>query len=255
MKSVDRVGVEDVLVRGAQRAPRRRCRAARSGASPRTTRSSFHARLSDVLHAAVRAARAKRRNEVRRIAANSTRPWRKRFHPAAVRTCRRSPIRSRTRASGPSIARKARQDRSGLLLLVGVGVPAELEIDTPHIVGLAMQQYRLPGMERRVEPEPALGRETPDVMRMSAIRKRSRNTCPSLSESEQPTHRAARAVGDDQPVGVERVIAVGRLRSRQRRAPSTAARRRRLALCQRSIDAEPCAPDRRGTPRSSIAAD
>ena len=52
-----------------------------------------------------------------------------------------------------------RQDALGLLLLVGVGVPAELEVDAPDVVGLPVQQRRLVRMERRIEPEPALRRE------------------------------------------------------------------------------------------------
>ena len=34
--------------------------------------------------------------------------------------------------------------RSGFLLLVGVGVPAELEVHAPHVVGLLVQQHALP---------------------------------------------------------------------------------------------------------------
>ena len=35
----------------------------------------------------------------------------------------------------------------------------KLQIDPPDIVGLLVQQRRAPGMERRIEPEPALGRK------------------------------------------------------------------------------------------------
>ena len=52
-----------------------------------------------------------------------------------------------------------RHDPLGLPLLVRIGVPAELEVDAPDVVGLAVQQRRLVRMERRIEPEPALGRE------------------------------------------------------------------------------------------------
>ena len=47
----------------------------------------------------------------------------------------------------------------GLLLGFDVGIGAELQIDAPDVVGLAVHQRRLAGMERRVEPEPPLGRK------------------------------------------------------------------------------------------------
>ena len=51
----------------------------------------------------------------------------------------------------------ARDDALGLLLGLGVGIPAELEIDAPDIVALLVQQHALAAVEGRVEPEPALG--------------------------------------------------------------------------------------------------
>src|SRR6185437_13347087 len=53
----------------------------------------------------------------------------------------------------------ARNDALGLLLLVWIGIPAELEIDSPDVVGLHVQKDRLIAMERWIEPEPALGGE------------------------------------------------------------------------------------------------
>ncbi|MCY1375696.1 hypothetical protein D9M69_631290 [compost metagenome] len=53
----------------------------------------------------------------------------------------------------------AREDVFRLLLFFRVGVPAELEVDAPDVVALLVQQHALVGVERRVEPEPALGRE------------------------------------------------------------------------------------------------
>ena len=46
-----------------------------------------------------------------------------------------------------------------LLLDFGVGLGAELQVDTIDIVRLLVEKRRLPGVERRGEPEPALGRE------------------------------------------------------------------------------------------------
>ena len=43
-----------------------------------------------------------------------------------------------------------------LHLLVAVGLGADLEVEAPHVLGLAVQQRRAPAVEGRVEPEPAL---------------------------------------------------------------------------------------------------
>src|SRR5690606_14760199 len=53
----------------------------------------------------------------------------------------------------------AGQDLLRFDLFGRVRIPAELEIDAPNVVRLAVQEHGLIGMERRVEPEPALGRE------------------------------------------------------------------------------------------------
>ena len=53
-----------------------------------------------------------------------------------------------------------------LLLLVRIGVAAELEVDPQDVVGLAVQQHRVGRMERRVEPEAPLLRQVagePDI--------------------------------------------------------------------------------------------
>ncbi|GAB1458460.1 hypothetical protein MASR2M50_02340 [Thauera sp.] len=109
----------------------------------------------------------------------------------------------------------ARDHVLGLLLLLRVGLPAELEVDAEDVVGLAVQQHRLVGVEGRVEPEPALGGEVrlhDHVGDQEAVHE-------DLAVDVQPEHgadRAARTVGDHQPVGRERVGAVGRLHAQAR---------------------------------------
>src|SRR6516164_10605734 len=44
-----------------------------------------------------------------------------------------------------------------LLLVRGIDIAVELQVDAPDVVGLLVQQRRAAGMERRIEPEPALG--------------------------------------------------------------------------------------------------
>jgi hypothetical protein len=104
----------------------------------------------------------------------------------------------------------ARDHLLRLLLFLGVGVPAELEVDAPDVVGLAVQQHALPRVERRVEPEPALGGEVGlhhHVGDQEAVLEHLAFDV----EAEHATDRAACAVGDDQPVGVEGIRPVGRL--------------------------------------------
>ena len=53
----------------------------------------------------------------------------------------------------------ARPDVFRLPLDLGIGIPAELQVDAVNVVGLLVQQRRLAGVEGRLEPEAALRRE------------------------------------------------------------------------------------------------
>src|SRR3974390_3013922 len=60
------------------------------------------------------------------------------------------------------VAEHARNPRPYILRLLldgWIGITIELQVDPPDIVGLLVQERRAPGMERRIEPEPALGGE------------------------------------------------------------------------------------------------
>ena len=102
---------------------------------------------------------------------------------------------------------KTRQDALRLLFQLGIGVPPELEVDAPDVVGLPMQQHRLVRMERRVEPEPPLGRKIRlhvNVGDEKAVAKR----LPFEVETQHVAHRTARAVAHEQPVARQPVIAI-----------------------------------------------
>src|SRR3546814_2596870 len=43
---------------------------------------------------------------------------------------------------------------------VGIGIGRELEVDAEDVVRLTVQQHRPAGVERRIEPEPALARRS-----------------------------------------------------------------------------------------------
>ena len=78
-------------------------------------------------------------------------------HPPALEFVERDPfeielvVAEHARDAGPHILR--------LLFDRGIGKPAELQVDPPDIVGLLVQQRGASGMERWIEPEPALGRK------------------------------------------------------------------------------------------------
>ena len=100
---------------------------------------------------------------------------------------------------------------SGLLLGLGVGVPAELEVDAPHAVGLLVQQHALVRVERRVEPEPALGRKVRRVHAHVGDQEAVAEHAALALLADQLAHAGARAVAGHHVVGLERVGAVGRL--------------------------------------------
>ena len=96
-----------------------------------------------------------------------------------------------------------------LLLLLRVRLPAELEIDAVDVVGLAVQEHRLPRMEGRIEPEPALGGKFGLHHHVGDQETVGKDPAFAVQVHHAPD-RAARAVGDDQPVGSERVGAIRR---------------------------------------------
>src|ERR1700716_3381040 len=77
--------------------------------------------------------------------------------PAAVEAINRHPF-GLERAIAKN-ALEPRDDALRLLLRHGIGGAVELQIDAPHIVGLAVHQRRLAVVERRVEPEAPLSRK------------------------------------------------------------------------------------------------
>src|SRR2546426_3156311 len=124
-----------------------------------------------VLHAAVRAAGAEWRNEMRGIAAEQHAAVAKALHPPALERVDARPLEFEPRV-GAEHGAQARQNPLGPFLLLRICLRTELEIDTPDVVGLAVQQHGLAGMKRRIEPEPALGgksRRHPDVRDQESI--------------------------------------------------------------------------------------
>ena len=97
-----------------------------------------------------------------------------------------------------------------LLLLLRIGIAAELEVHAQHVVGLAVQQHGIGRVERRIEPEAPLLRQLAgetDVSDQELVVK----DLPGERQPEQVSHRAAHAIAGDQPFGVQRVAPVRRL--------------------------------------------
>ena len=164
MKSVLRVDCR-MFSRDAARRSCSSCRAGSRGDVPATTRASFQARLSASATARVAAARAERRDDMGGVAGEDRAAVHEALHHAAGEGVDARPFVLPARLGAEHLAQPA-VDVLGLLLLVGIGVAAELEVDPQDVVGLAVQQHRVGRMERRVEPEAPFLRQVarePDV--------------------------------------------------------------------------------------------
>ena len=103
----------------------------------------------------------------------------------------------------------ARKNAFRFALGDGIGVPAQLEVDAPDVVRLPVQEHRLVGMEGRVEPEPAFGREIClhlHIGDQEAIAKR----LTLALVAERLADEASSAVGGNQIVAAQRIRPVRR---------------------------------------------
>ncbi len=109
-------------------------------------------------HGRVAAARAERRDDVRGIAGEDRPAMDEPLHHAAGEGVDAGPLVLPAGVGTEDLAQPP-VDILRLLLFLGIGVAAELEIDPQHVVGLAVQQHRVGRMERRIEPEAPLLRQ------------------------------------------------------------------------------------------------
>ena len=172
-------------------------------------KAQFPAKVIHVLHPRIRTPRAKGRHLMRGVTGKDHAAMAELFHPAALERVDRGPddvifhIIAQHRVD-------ARADVVLFQFFLAIYVPADLKVDTPHIVGLFMQQGRGTGFEPRLKPEPALGRKTlgchADVGDQETVLKH-----PPVKI--QPHHRAQwrrGPVAGNQPIRRDRVGAVGR---------------------------------------------
>ena len=99
---------------------------------------------------------------------------------------------------------------SGCFSTTGSASGLELQIDAPDIVGLLVQQRRTPGMKRRIEPEPALGRKRRGHLDVGDQELVLEHLAGKFRADHLPQRRA-RAVAGDDVSGVQRVGPVGRV--------------------------------------------
>ena len=173
-----------------------------------------------ILHARVRAARAEGRNLVRGIAREQQTPVPKTGHSAALEGVDADPFQlelNMLEALAVECGADAWADALGPLFGLGVAVvlgrPTELEIHAPDVVGFAVQQGALLRVERRVEPEAAfavVGVERRFAEQHVGNEKAVLKNAARHVQTQLSAYRAARAVGHDQPIGVQRVAAFGR---------------------------------------------
>ena len=103
---------------------------------------------------------------------------------------------------GPEQAADQRLDILRLDARLPVDVPAELKIEPPDVVGLFVEQRRLPAVERRVEPEPALGREI-TLHANVGDEEIILEDAPVEVETERFAHGRLAPVAGDQPVAFD----------------------------------------------------
>ncbi len=180
----------------------------RVGRPPFQHQAQLPRQVLGVLHAAVGAARAERRHPMRGVPGEQHTAMAKTLHPLAREGVDADPFELEPRV-GPEQRAQPRQHAFGLTLLFGIGIPAQLEIDAPDIVRLPMQQHRLVAVERRIEPEPALGREAGGHLHIGDQEAVAEGPALAL-QPHQLAHGTARAVRHHHVACRQRVVAIRR---------------------------------------------
>jgi len=112
--------------------------------------------IIDVLDAAIAAARPEWRYDMGTVAGEDHTIVHEALDPPALKRVERDPVDFEWAIADGGL--DARDDVLGLRFLLRVGVGRKLQVDAIDIVRLLVQQRRLSIVERRLEPEPALGR-------------------------------------------------------------------------------------------------
>ena len=133
-------------------------------------------------------------------------------HPPALELVERDPFELEILVA--EHARDARPHVFRPLFDGGIGIRMQLQVDAPDVVRLLVQQRGAAGVERRVEPEPAFGRECRrhlDVGDQELVLEHF----PREFRAHHLPQRRARAVAGDDEIGLDPVRTIRRL-DRQR---------------------------------------
>ena len=155
------------------------------------------------------------------------------IHPPALEFVERDPLELELVVT--EHARDPRPHVLRLLLDDGIGIAIELEIDAPDVVGLTVQQRGAAGMKRRIEPEPALGRELRGHLDVGDQELVLEHLAGEVGADHLPQRRARAVAGDD----ILRVQAIGALRRLDRQRDGI------VALLERRHLVAPAQIDRR----------
>src|SRR5690606_885218 len=174
----------------------------------RQHKRQFPDEIIDILDAAVAPARTERRNDMGAVTGKDDPAMHELFQPAALEGVDRDPIQLEIAMADDLL--DPGDDVFRLLLLFRIGIGTELQVYTVDIIRLLVQQRRLPGMERRFEPEPAFRRE----IRLHLHISKQKPLLEDATLEVQPEHsayRRASAVAGDKPRGLQFVSSVRRL--------------------------------------------
>ena len=103
---------------------------------------------------------------------------------------------------------------SGRFSTAGVGIGVKLQIDAPDIVGLLVQQRGSSRVERRIEPEPALGRKLRRHLDVGDQELVLEHLPCKFRAHHLPQRRAGAVAGDDE-AGMQPVRSIRRLDRQQ----------------------------------------
>ena len=156
------------------------------------------AEIVHVLDAAIAAACAERRDDVRAVTREDHASMDEALEPSALEAVDRNPIH----LEGPLADHRldARDDPLRLALHFRIGIRSELQVDPVDVVGLLVQECRLAIVEGWLEPEPALGGELGshlDVGDEKALLEHATDE----AEAQAAAHRTADAVARHNIVG------------------------------------------------------
>ena len=154
-----------------------------------------------ILNARIGTARAKRRHLMRRVPHKQQTLVAKVFHAAALEGVNADPLQLK-RALVAQHGLQTWQHTFRLFLFFRIGIPTQLKVDAPHVIGLLVQEHALPRVKRWVKPKPTLGRKLGlhhHVGDQEAVFEHMAFDV----QAQHATHRAARAVAHNQPIGLD----------------------------------------------------